>query len=97
MADRQRSRIRTSWKYEELSSVDEGGLRRYKKDGLWGLCRPYGEPVTEPIFTRIKHYDPQRDAWIGVKGNHIEIINNNFDLPTDVERTQKQPHPEWAL
>lgn len=101
MADRQRKKIRDQYGYEDLSSVDEGGLRRYKQNGKWGLCSPYGKPVTKAIYDHISHFGYVCDWWLAVKNGKKYKIYEDLTVKEQSEPIsapdRRVPKPDWIL
>jgi hypothetical protein len=74
---------------DNVTSVDEAGYRRFRVNGLWGLCLADGQLAVSPQFTKLYHFDPVSECWRGIKKGRIVLIRlQNGEIVVDDEQNQ---------
>jgi len=88
MADQQRKRLLKKINASEMTSLDDGNLRRFrsKSTGKWGCCNNHGNIVLFPAYDRISHFDTQTGTREVKFGDMIKLFDDNWN-ETSVEMT----------
>jgi len=95
--DRKRKRLCEKNGWQNLTSVDKGGLRRYQvEDGKWGLCGPDGEIVTPAVYDKIHHFNTDFGFWVvRLKGEVKRLYKEQLNL--EVADFGERTACDWVL